>query len=282
MKKAIFTIAVGADNPMYQASIRSFERYAKRVNADLIVSDELHYPIKIDEPKYYANPAWAEKMRIGELLKTYHRVLYLDADILITPNARDVFQHYEDLDTIYMFNEGRYVNRDEPIESISSLLGMISDWSVSGNNPTYYNLGVMLISRQSPLFSLASLEELQAICNKTKFYEQTYINYLIQRHKLKNSNLEEKFNRMDLLGNKGYKQADFIHYANKGFSKSGRRRELQYVIDYLDFFKEEISMADQKNLKKSVWKFYLSRVYARYNYLPRTLLRFLCRTFVKV
>lgn len=61
MKLAIFTLAIG-DNPMYQAAIHSFKCYAKRVGADLIISDSLHYPIHIHQPKYGANPAWAETL----------------------------------------------------------------------------------------------------------------------------------------------------------------------------------------------------------------------------
>ena len=36
MKKAVFTLAIG-DNPMYRAAVMSFQRYADRVDADLIV-----------------------------------------------------------------------------------------------------------------------------------------------------------------------------------------------------------------------------------------------------
>ena len=90
MKKAIFTLAIG-DNPMYKAAVESFKAYGKKVGADVIVSDRLHYKVDIKNPKFDASPAWCEKLYITDLLKEYDRVLYLDADIIVTPEARDIF-----------------------------------------------------------------------------------------------------------------------------------------------------------------------------------------------
>ncbi|WP_283241111.1 glycosyltransferase, partial [Pseudoalteromonas ruthenica] len=113
-------------NPMYQAAILSFKHYADKVGADLIVSDELHYPINIHDPHYGANPAWAEKLRIGELLKEYDRVLYLDADILISPSAQDIFKQYTDPMVIYMLNEGAICDRQFERQLIENKLGLLN------------------------------------------------------------------------------------------------------------------------------------------------------------
>ncbi|MEZ8185552.1 glycosyltransferase [Shewanella sp. 5S214] len=111
MKKAIFTLAIGDENPMYRAALLSFEQYAQKVGADLIVSKEFHYPITITDPQHTASPAWTEKLYIKEILKQYDRVLYVDADIIIQPDAENIFEVYDDLNTVYLFNEGEHLAR---------------------------------------------------------------------------------------------------------------------------------------------------------------------------
>ncbi|CAH9067196.1 hypothetical protein PSECIP111951_03727 [Pseudoalteromonas holothuriae] len=169
MKKAIFTLAIG-DNPMYQAAILSFKYYAEKVGADLVVSEQLHFPINICDAKYDANPAWAEKLRIGELLKEYDRVLYLDADILVAPNAQNIFEQYPDPETIYMLNEGAVCDRQLERQLIEEKLGRIS-WPASNGCFTYYNVGVILASKPCQLFDYADLDGLQSVCNHIRFYE---------------------------------------------------------------------------------------------------------------
>ncbi len=70
MKKAIFTLAIGDENPMYRAALLSFEQYAQKVGADLIVSKEFHYPITITDPQHTASPAWTENEERDALLNS--------------------------------------------------------------------------------------------------------------------------------------------------------------------------------------------------------------------
>lgn len=270
MKLAIFTIAIG-DNPMYQAAIHSFRYYAERVGADLIVSDSLHYPINIDNPKYSANPAWAEKLRIGELLKQYDRVLYLDADILISPYAEDIFQVYCDLDTIYMLDEGMHCERHIEKQLIETQLGKIT-WPQDQDTTHYYNVGVMLISKQCALFNFADVGYLQTICNEIRFYEQTLFNYVIFQQQLKHQAIERRFNRMDMFGKEDYIKADFIHYAGKGYSKNNRRRDVQFLKDFAVLYKNIIPQQEIEKLKVLAWQQFLEKVYQKYS-LPNPFIK---------
>ncbi|MCY7295433.1 glycosyltransferase family 8 protein [Alteromonas sp. a30] len=279
MKKAIFTIAIGNDNPMYKAALESFKHYAQKVEADLIVTDSPRFDIKIENPKYLAHPAWSEKCRIGELLEEYDRVLYLDADMLITPDARNVFDVYSDLETVYMLDEGKETCRKAVLDDVFQALGTLEDWPKHGELLTYYNVGMILISRQCPLFQYACFNELQDVSHKIKYYEQTYFNYLIQKHNIKNECIAPEFNRMDLFGQEGYLESDFIHYANKGYSPSGRRRELQYVADFCKFYQSHLPAGRLSELKQEAWAFFLDKVYKRYK-LPNPLLKLICNSFV--
>ncbi len=263
---------------MYQAAIMAIHHYAKRVNADVIVSETLHYPINIESPLFNANPAWAEKLYIGELLKTYDRVLYVDADLLIHPKARDVFAHYPQLDTVYMLNEGAHVDRSREKQLIEQELGEI-DWPQECNLPTYYNVGAILISNQCPLFNFLSLQKLQSICNKVNFYEQTLFNYELFKNNINHQTLGKNFNRMDMFGSTDYLDADFIHYAGKGYAKNNRRRDIQFMRDFEILYKGIFDEGQICELKSQAWQDYLGKIHKKYP-LPNTLLTSLCKLSV--
>ncbi|MCG7549949.1 glycosyltransferase [Pseudoalteromonas sp. Of7M-16] len=277
MKKAIFTLAIG-DNPMYQAALKSFELYADRVGADLIVSKSLHYKIDIAEPAYHASPAWTEKLRIGELLKEYDRVLYLDSDVLIKPNAKDLFELYPDRDTTYWLNEGALKNRGSDIKLVTDVLGSVS-WPRTEEGAVYYNAGVILASKESGLFSKTSLEDLQKLCNKISFYEQSYFNYCIHKHGLKHQSIDKAFNRMDMFGKENYLEADFIHYAGKGYAKTSRRRDVQFLKDFAKIYKDIIPSNEINELKDNAWQAYLKVIYKKYP-LPNFLIKLFSERFV--
>ncbi|TMP37821.1 glycosyltransferase family 8 protein [Pseudoalteromonas rubra] len=277
MKKAIFTLAIG-DNPMYRAAIKSFEIYAKKVGADLIVSDSLHYPIKIENPLYNASPAWTEKLRIGALLEEYDRVLYVDADVLITPTARDVFELYPDTSKAYWFNEGVKQERAPDIAMIQGVLGEVN-WPERDSRPVYYNAGIILTSKQCPLFKKTDLDDLQEICNRITHYDQSYFNYTLHKHNISHESLDKSFNRMDMFGHEDYLKADFIHYAGKGYAKNNRRRDVQFIRDFAQLYSDVVDEIEIKALKEHAWTLYLEKIHKKYP-LPDFFLTQLCKWFV--
>ncbi|MDK1286746.1 glycosyltransferase family 8 protein [Pseudoalteromonas umbrosa] len=277
MKKAIFSLAIG-DNPMYKAALHSFKLYAQKVGADLIVSDKLHYKIDIVNPKFNASPAWTEKLKIGELLKQYDRVLYVDSDVLITPNARDIFELYPDLSTTYWFNEGLKQERKNDIDLVQSELGKV-EWPYIDERPVYYNAGIILTSKQAGLFSLTQLKDLQLICNEITHYDQSYFNYTLHKHQLSHESFDKSFNRMDMFGNEGYLEADFIHYAGKGYAKTSRRRDVQFLKDFSVIFDGIVPDDEIKKLKEDAWQAYLEVIYKKYS-LPNILIKRFCELFL--
>ncbi|WP_394129183.1 glycosyltransferase [Shewanella maritima] len=273
MKKAIFTLAIG-DNPMYKAALKTFQQYADKVGADLIISEELHYKINIENPKYSASPAWPEKLYTAELLKLYDRVLYLDADILVTPWAKDIFEEYQDLETVYMFDEGRHLDRTLAISQINEALGPITNWNEINGKQSYYNFGMFLVSKNCKLFEKASLEGMQLVCNNVKFYDQTYINYTIQKHDIPNVCVDKEFNRMEFLGFEGYKEASFIHYAGRGYRIKCPSREIRYIHDYIEMYGQSFSAQQQKQLKLDAWNLFIKNLKRKSN-VPEFLLHLL-------
>ncbi|KAF7767514.1 hypothetical protein PCIT_a4415 [Pseudoalteromonas citrea] len=277
MRKAIFTLAIG-DNPMYQAAIASFQHYANKVGADLIVSNQITYQVKIDNPKFHASPAWAEKLSIGSLLQTYERVLYLDADVLIHPLAENIFDIYTDLEVVYMLNEGRNCHRSDERKSVEDYLGK-ANWPTIEGKPVYYNAGVILISKACELFSHIHIGDLQKLCNKIRFYEQTCFNYTLHKYDIKHEELSIRFNRMDMFGQEGYLDADFIHYAGKGYARNSRRRDVQFLKDFAALYQNILPKDHMDALKAQAWHDYLAVVCKKYP-LPNWLIKQCSNWFV--
>lgn len=280
MKKALFTLAIG-DNPMYRAALMSFEQYAEKVGAELVVAQEMHYPITIENPRHTSSPAWTEKLYIGELLKEFDRVLYLDADIIIAPHAKDMFEAYPALDTMYMFNEGEHLERQHVIDKIFDILGPLDNWPKVNGRPVYYNVGCMLISRECPLFEIATLDDLQKLCNHIQYYEQTYFNYLLHREGLKHEAIDPAFNRMDALGKEGYRDASFIHYAGRGYTNSTLKREARFTDDFANLFAGRIDDDTLEDIRDAGWQLFIDKAQRRYR-LPRPVTEFVARRFVSI
>ena len=87
-RNIIFIINIVKDerskNQGYNYSIKSWEHYSKKIDADLFVLDEPLYDFSYMKPQWY-------KMYILDILEAneieYNQVLYVDADTIIHPNA---------------------------------------------------------------------------------------------------------------------------------------------------------------------------------------------------
>ena len=259
MKKAIYTIMIG-DDPMYDYSFKAMQRYAKKVNADLISRTKTHYADDLNNGKRYRRnrPVCSEKLYVRELLKQYDRVLYLDADILITPHAADIFQQYPRLDTVYMFDEGSQ-DRTKYVQGILSVLPCNNAWPTNGKDLIYYNAGLILCSKDSNIFALAKLDELRkSFTHLGGMYEQTYWNYLIVRHQLRSESVSSNYNRMAAFGDAEDRfNAYFIHHAGRSYTRKKKYRSGLLIKDYRRLYDDHESCIVRyaKDIKY-IWLFY--------------------------
>ncbi|MDP6709597.1 MAG: glycosyltransferase [Alphaproteobacteria bacterium] len=260
MKRAIYTIMIGND-PTYRYARHAFADYATRVGAELIVRTKLQ--LSRPEGLIYnmARAAKIQKLFMKELLAEYDRVLYLDADILVAPHAPDIFETYADPEVVYMFDEGGYADRTVEIDAVSRLLGLEGDWPRHDGRPVYYNSGVILCSRGCPLFDLFQLEEVGMIDESLRLVDQTYINYLVNRHGLEAQSLDPRFNRMEILGDDERRlEAYFIHYAGSGYARRKKFRYRTFIDDYRSLYGGSGSVVDAMRLRLDVlrhelWRF---------------------------
>lgn len=201
-KNLILTIAHG-DHYTKLRSIThpSIQAYADKIGSDFIC---------ITEKKISATSIHWEKFQIFDLLNTYHRILFIDTDIIIRDDAPNLFDLVPQ-DELGAFNEAPFTARSKElmIDCCKAYDLKLEKW-----DGEYYNTGVLVVSRNHKyLFEKPEKE----YCS---FYEQTYLNMKIadsiNKNDLKVNNINYKFNRMtcmDLILGEDRHASYFIHYA---------------------------------------------------------------------
>ena len=89
-RKAIVTLAVGAEfrRRWNEACSQNWSRYAARHGYDIICIDE---PLDTSERARLRSPAWQKCLVLGQPFSArYDRIVWVDSDILISPDAPDV------------------------------------------------------------------------------------------------------------------------------------------------------------------------------------------------
>jgi lipopolysaccharide biosynthesis glycosyltransferase len=204
-KLAIFTIVCGDKfKEIWKRTEPFFNAYAEKCNADLLVLKEI--------PENLPSPHWA-KFSIHELLKKqYDRIAFIDADIIIRPDAPNIFNLVPE-DQFGIFNEGNFVPRAVCIYEVKKVFNVnLPKW----DGKTYYNTGVMVVSREHRhIFKVE--EEIKPLRNS--FGEQTYLNMKIIHSQVKVFPLSFRYNRMSMMDRiNGMTRLDcfFVHYAGDG------------------------------------------------------------------
>jgi lipopolysaccharide biosynthesis glycosyltransferase len=222
-KNVILTLGIGSYKDLFTIPI--IKKYAEKCDTDFILLT--HNVIN------YAN-FYFEKFFFVDLLDRYERVLYMDADVLITPNAKNIFEEYPDVNKFYAFHENddtKDMNRDY---IINPLLEDFPDWPFGDNGKRlYFNAGIFLVSKpQQDIFK--SFRQIPSLPGILEFGDQTYMNYLVHKNKVLFQSFDYSFNRMH-LGNKDENHerlnANFIHYAGPDVYGNGNKNETM-VNDY--------------------------------------------------
>ena len=250
-KRLIITIMFGKDPSFYFAK-KSFEEYAKKVDADFICINRPSHIFKSTNKNHNKNAldALFEKISMGSFVREYEQVLYLDADILITPHAEDVFGFATDKSSLYMFNEGLSSDRSSELNLISSCL----DAPVRDKN--YFNAGVILFPSSQDFLKSIKVYELELFLKKSSWFDQTYVNFKIRYRNLRIQNLDQTFNCMARKnGNEERFLASFIHYAGNGYCPK-KQRPILMLKDYCHLYhysltsKEKMTFAFQYILQR--------------------------------
>jgi len=180
------------------------------------------------EPKVNWNHYYCERFHLVELLKEYDRVLYLDADIVATPTAENIFDVVPP-EAFGAFNENRLYHAMDRDPMVEALLHLCPQWPKIDGRYRFFNAGVMLASKNH----VTAFEGFRSPPDEPALWlhwpEQTYLNYLTVCAGLPFHDIGRKFNCMS-MGLKSSRevrfQADFIHYAGSSEFYDGDKYEI--------------------------------------------------------
>jgi len=208
-----------------------FESYCNNYGFDLVIINK----VKIDGCAFNL-----EKFQIYDLLNKYDRIAYLDADVIVHPNAPNVFDEVPE-DMIGAIYDNSHNDKNAPsqksldeMKTVQSKLGTIPNW-----NTEYINSGVMVVSKCHQ--QLFTHPEYRKKFN-SKYKDQTLLNWNLQKHKFKIHRLDSKFNAMGITGYMNHHfqygtyqmpaaEAHFIHFAGNQNRKTSMAALSRILID---------------------------------------------------
>jgi lipopolysaccharide biosynthesis glycosyltransferase len=216
-RKAVVTLAIG-DHFQEMASLTHplISQYAKKCGADFLVFDTAKLKDRLGLVTY-------EKFQVFNILDgTYDQILFVDTDIVITPNAPSIFDICPP-DHFGASNEVGYSMSSVHKDITQSQLGNLN-WS----NP-YFNSGVMIFGPEHKnLFDIDS----DILNNWTSnshnndhvMSDQPILNYLVNWYQFKFLDLGKNFNRTRVQTDTHNRfQSFFIHYAGPSGHRYGDR-----------------------------------------------------------
>lgn len=212
-------MSIGRDSYL-KYCLPSVKVYCKKYNIDLKVISTPFYNIPYSFDYNYNT---FEKNQVYHHIEGYDRILRLDSDIIINPNAPNFFEL--DPNNIYVTYEDvgpRKIERRFEIERLKVSLGNIQNWDEG-----YFNSGVILFSqRHKEIFNL-NLQDLKK--DLGPFKEQSYLNWKVKSLGFELVNLGKDFNHIRSFeedwSNSNRLHANIIHYAGPQHSKEKKMSE---------------------------------------------------------
>lgn len=213
MKTAVVTICIGAFyKALSEITHPMIKNYADKIGADFICLTETKFPLP-----HYA------KFQIGKLLEKYDRVLYLDSDILVSPQTPNIFEVVPE-NKIGMLDESPLGYHNE-FRSFLQQYGpqFLGEWE---RHRKCYNAGVIVCSkRHKQIFELPKVFP-------NHHFEQSYLNLRLLEEKTEIFSLPYQYNRMiylDLVIPEHRLKSYIIHYA--GFLEKRPIEECQKFLE---------------------------------------------------
>lgn len=234
-KVAVVVLAVGEKGrQLHDFTYDGLKAYADKIGADYhaITGD----PIYTDYPQ-------ADKFRVGQYLDYYDRVLYFDADIVVTDDAPNLFDLVPE-DKLGIVNEHLYVpgNHARDINEIQKANGFKVQ-----NPKAYFNAGLMVISKaHRAVFSPPTVPFRVYHCAEQDLINARIIEYGTQLHQFGPDTVWLYF--ADPRGRKK-KGRPFQHYAGASTVRGSRGHLVEMgAIDPPDPFAPTLTEVEKNKL----------------------------------
>jgi lipopolysaccharide biosynthesis glycosyltransferase len=223
--KAIIAVLTLGNTSRYEFCLKAIREYAGRYGLPI------HY---ITERRVNFFNFNFEKYQCLDLLGEYDRVLYMDADVMPTPTAGDIFADYPNEDYLYAYHENdftEHMDRDPWIAAFAPDF----EWPLYNGKQQYFNAGIALYSkRHANLMQLMRQMSFSYTTFSIDPSDQTTINAAVAKYKVPFQSLPHSYNRMDLGKpdpNNERLKAHFIHYAGPCQYGNGNKEDTMRV-DY--------------------------------------------------
>ena len=215
LNKAIVTLCIGKKYEKFKRVTHvTFEKYANLINADFVVIDRPKLVNLLNHPHF-------EKLQIYDLFEKYDRLLFVDSDILITPNCPDIFQLVP-YDCFGAYYYSKFTNaHDSHIREVQDVLGNIG-WKAD-----CFNSGVMVLSKKHKVIFDPHSDLLKKWVEWRKYnkglIDQPYLNYMVEKLHFQTYDIGYKFNHTTATKNSQERFKSFIiHYPGSGHSRGGK------------------------------------------------------------
>lgn len=244
MKNAVVVVAIGLDE-LLNVTLKSLLHYTNKTNSELVVIGSPKYNITSNFNNKDTYPIVGEysygkfeKNQIYDLFDEYDRILRLDIDTVINPDAPNVF----DFDDKYLYAVREDVNdvevhRQSELRQIQKDLGRIEGW-----NTHYYNGGVVLASKQHR--EVFNIEKIDFDLNLGILKEQNVFNWRVNKLGFEIKNLGPEFNYFTGIDPIGFnvdsvrRKAYIIHH-----TVQGTQNKLNGMQKDMDFFFSKIKQS---------------------------------------
>lgn len=194
--KALVTVAIGEE---YQKIARLthplMRAYAARIGAEFIV---------LRQSCSSGPTAHFEKYQLFQYLELFHRILYIDSDIVINPQCPDLFEIVPE-QSLGVFLEEDQTEPTRRVLQTQATCGLLPAWG-----GVFFNSGVMVLSSQHRVIFDPGLEQ-HSIGRE---YEQAQLNWNAQRAGVSIVNIGKSYNHIVWELDATRYESNMIHYVH--------------------------------------------------------------------
>ena len=210
MTYGIVITAIGQTKKV-EIALRTIRPYARKVGAEVVVIDQPRLAINGPGGYNYLN---FEKFQVADCFDIFDRILRLDSDVLINPEAPNIFEETEDASFAAVMEDhgSRAAQRRKEVQRLAHR------FSVPAWHKDYFNSGVVVANREVREAFVPRLDLTpQNLRDLGPFKEQSLLNLQLhwlnvwQDHDVQA--LDRRWNRMRAFVDIPKSQAYILHYA---------------------------------------------------------------------
>lgn len=207
----------GAGRRIWDICLPTIERYAAKVGADFRIHST-------EDRKFDGTSFFMQKLGQWDYLQEYDRLLCLDADIMVVPDAPDIFEVFNEPGT-FCGMDASYTDRAHILKPYADKYGIALPVGSYPPNPRQINGGVWLLDRDCDLrYDLADYIP-------CKGYEENFVNYMLAKNNVKVRDTGVKWNKICCDTTTPRRECFFIHHGGWGFDPDWRKLTPEQLWD---------------------------------------------------